>query len=387
MSAITTNNPLAALAAQNNVTENVALEVIDALSPFVSQAGEIARAAEAINVTDATQVSEIRKARTLRLQIKACRVEADKARKGLKETSLKRSQFIDAAGRHVAALIEPVEERLTAMEEFAERAEAARKAALKTEREAQLKPFGVDTSFYQLGDMPEAQFIQLLESTRLAHDAKIAAAKKVEEDRIAAEKAREEEEQRIRDENVRLQREAQERETAARAERERLESEAAEQRRTAEEAAKKEREEAAERLRVAEETARKEREAIEANARAEREAAEATARSEREAIEARAKVEREAAEAEARREREARQRLEAEAEERARVVRELADAERAAAHAAAIAPDKDKLIAWANELQIKPPSLDNATAESIAGRAWDDLMVITARVRNLAASL
>lgn len=311
---------LVKLATECNLAAPIAASIIETYTPILERAGAIAREAEGVIVTDPTQVTEIRKSRELRLKLRAERVAADKARKTLKEESLRRGQFIDAAARHVNALIEPVETRLEEQEKIAERMEAERKARLKAEREEALRPYEPATHLYQLAEMTEPQFAELLALKRKAWDDAQAAARKAEEERAAAERVRAEEEARVRAENERLKREADEREAAARAERERLEAE----------------------RRAAEEANRREREEAERKAQAEREAAEAKLKAEREA--------REKAEAEARRVREAEARRRQEGE--------------AAARAAAMAPDKDKVRAIAAAVRALPmPEVSSPEAQ------------------------
>ena len=79
---------------------------------------------------------------------------------------------------------------------------------LKAEREEALRPFGVNTAFYQLADMPEPDWAALLNSTVAAHRAKEEAAQKAEAERIAKEQAEAAERERIRQENERLRQEA-----------------------------------------------------------------------------------------------------------------------------------------------------------------------------------
>jgi hypothetical protein len=296
---------LAKIVEQNGIAATNARTLVETFQPYFGRADELCAAAVSVKVTDATQVSEIKKSRELRLQIKALRVEAEKSRKTLKEDSLRMGKAIDGINNVLLLQIEPVEKHLEDQEKFAERAEAARKEQLRIARSAALAPYLPDQTAYALGEMTEPAFAQLLEGSRLAHEAKIAAEKKAEADRIAAEEARKAEEARIRAENERL----------------RQEKEAAEAE------ARKERAEAEKKAKEAEEKARKEREAIEAEARKEREA--------RERIEA-----------------ENRAREEAEAK---RVAAEAAQKRKAEA-----APDKAKLTAFA--AHVRTMDLPNVKA-------------------------
>lgn len=310
MSTMTQDNALATIVQQGGLDIAKAGQLIDTLSPFVAEAGDLIREAAGITVTDATQVTQIKAARATRLKLRAVRVKAEEARKSLKSDALKTGQIIDKCANWIKERIEPEEARLQECEDFAERAEGARKAALKASREILLAPFGVDTSYVNLGELADDKFARLLEDSRLAHEARAEAARKQEAERVAAEAARVAEQARLAAENERLRLERAEAEKAAKAERDRAAAEAA----------------------AAAEKARKEREAVEAKAAAERAAHEAVLRKEREARE---QLERDAA------------------TQKAEAVRKAA-AEAAAKRAAERAPDKVKLLAWASALAAVP---------------------------------
>lgn len=312
-------NQLATVAEQNGLAPESAQHLLAAFQPHFATAQELCEQAKGVIVTDATQVTEIKKSRALRLKLKDVRVEADKTRKALKEDSLRTGKAIDGMANVLKFLIEPVEQRLDDQEKIAERMEAERKAALKASREELLRPYGIDTTCYMLGDMTDATFAQLLDSTRTAHVARVESEKKAEADRVAAEAARVAEEKRIKAENERLRVEAEAREKEAEAERKK----------------------AAAALAAEQEKARKEREAIEAKARVEREAAEAVAKKEREA----------------------REKLEAEAAARKRADDAKAAADAKAKKAASLAPDKEKVAALASVVRgIAMPEVKSAEA-------------------------
>lgn len=224
--------------------------LIETFRPLFSQANVLCATAQNLAVTDATHVTEMKRARHLRLALRSVRIDADKARKILKEDSLRRGKAIDGIYNVLEYVVAPVEARLLEMEEFAERAEAARKARVKTTREELLRPYGVDPALYQLGEMSQEAFEQLLEGSRLAHEQRVEASRKAEEARLAIEKAEAEERERIRLENERLKSEAVERAAAALKEREQFEAQA-----------EAERQKAAAARAEAEENVRKEREA------------------------------------------------------------------------------------------------------------------------------
>lgn len=356
------NDQILAVAVQSGLELESAQSLQAAFAPMFAQAEDWRKKVETINITDASQVREMKLARETRLALREIRIHAEHTRKKLKEDSVRKGKAIDGVANVLKFLIEPLEARLLEQEQFAERQEAARKMKLKVDREEQLKPFGVDTTFYALADMPEDAFTALLDGSRAAHEAKLAAAKKAEEDRLARLKAEAEERERIRAENERLKREAEEREAAARAEREAAAAKLAEQKRLADEAAAAERAKAEAARLAAAEQARKEREELAAKARAEQERIEAeNAKKLRQLAFEKAEFERKAAI-----ERAEKEKLEQEAaalrETEARRVR-LA-AEQAAREAAA--PDKEKLIIFAQAVRaLELPEFSTETAKSL----------------------
>lgn len=328
-------NPLARIVQESGIETVKANLIVDTLGPLAIEAADLIQKSKDIIVTDATQVSEMKAACTARKAIKDVRGRAEKGRKELKSDVLVLSRLIDSCGNLIKDECEKAETRLQESEEFAIRKEAERKAATKKAREAILAPFGIDVTFYNLADMPEATFTELLESTRLAAEAKKAAAKKAEDDRLAAIAAKAEEDRLLREERDRLAREAAEKEAALKAERERVNRERM----------------------AAEATAKAERDAIEAKGRKEREAIAEADRKERLALQAKADTERQKAEAKAKAEREAAaKKLAAEQAARKRV--ESASADLLAALKSALADE----AGWRERAKA---AIDKAEAEEL----------------------
>lgn len=340
-----------------NAPDNDTLKRADTLSiwkDFRAKFETLKATAETLVVKDERDVATIRLATETRKQLKAVRCAVENKRVELVEGLKKDAKKIDNAAKEIRLLIEPLEERMREQEEFAERAAAARKQQLATDRGQMLQPFGLNSAAYNLGEMAEEDWTALFDGLKSAHESKLAAAKKAEEERAAKAKAEAEERERQRLENERLKKEAGEREAQMKAEREKAERERKE----------------------AEESARKERDAIEAAAKAERARIEAKHREEEAKAAALAKKEREAQAEKARKEREELQRkFEAEQKKQAeeRAAREKVEAElRAKQEAeemhqarlaeekiiAAKAPDREKLLALAGQIRALPfPSL------------------------------
>lgn len=364
---------LAVVFSDNQIALDDAKYLYGAFAPSLATAKELVAQAVGLTVTDATQVTQIKASRALRLKLKEVRVEAEKVRKALKEDSLRRGRVIDGMNAAILMIVKPVEDRLEEQEKFAERKEEERKAALKKSREDLLAPFGIDTSFYSLAEMPEPTFAQLFDSSRMAHESRLAAQAKAEADRIAAEAARIAEEKRIREENerLRLEQEAKDKELAAErrnAEHERLAAEARERAIRAE----------------SEQKALAERQAVEAREKA----AKAKAKAERDAIEAKARQEREKIEAQAKADRDAREKLERDAE--ARRQQEAADIAAAAEakRIAAAAPDHDKLVAFAATVRaLEVPAVSTSEAKIIANEIAAKVKAMAVWIKAQAAKL
>lgn len=332
---------------ESGVESETALAINTALSPFFMQAQEWQAKVEG--------VTDPKIARASRLTLKGIRVEAKKVHESLKASVLQRSRAIDAAYKTIENAIAPLELKLDEIEKAEARAEAERRARLAIDRASQLQPFGVDARFFNLAEMPDEGFAQLLDSSRSAHAAKIAAAKKAEEDRIARE---------IAEATARAERErvAAEERAKVQAENERLRAEAV----AREEAAQKESEKAA-----------REKKAAEAKAKAEREAYAETVR----AAEEKARAEREAAQAALKAEREAREKIEAENRAKAEAEKRRQADELARLLAAEAAPDREKLRTFAKLVRtLEVPTMSTASGKHIAG-------VITKEIAKLAAEI
>lgn len=343
---------LLAVVEQNQIGDDTALSLQRSFAPLFKNARCVIEKSRTITVTDASQKVEIKVAREYRLALKNIRVESDKKRRALKEESLRMGRAIDGFHAILLSFTQAEETRLQEQEDFVARQEAVRKAQLKLDREKALAPFGIDTAFYNLADMTDQGFAQLLENTQAAHVVKQEQAQKAEEERIRLENERLREQQRMMQENARLKKEREEQEAAAKAERERLEAIAAKER---------------EKARAAAEQARKEKEAAEAeHQRKLGEERKVAAEKQRQADEA------------SRKEREARKRLEQEKRDREAAEEKKRQEEAEAAERAAAAPDRVKFIALAAAIL----KLDVPKASSRKGKLLR--MAITEKVRELA---
>lgn len=242
-------NQLQVIVKESGLEQTKAKYLLDNFTEYFKLADEWAIKAKSIVVTNESQQADMSMARVGRLFLREKRIAIEKARKELKEQSLREGKAIDGIANVLKALIVPIEEYLEKQEKFIEFKQAAE-----------------------------------------AEAARIEAEKKAEEERIAKEKAEREEQERIRLENERLKKEAEAREAQAKKDKEAAEK----KQRELEEKARAEREEAARKQAELEEKAAKEREAAKRKLEAERANAEAA----RIEAEKKAKAERDKAEAE-----------------------------------------------------------------------------------------
>lgn len=227
--------------------------LLENFTGFFDQAKEWEMKAKSLVVTDASQVAEMRLAREARLALKEIRVNAEKRRKDLKEQSLREGRAVDGIANVIKALIVPIEEHLEKQEKFAEFEEQRKKDALLAERVAQLRDYVQDTNLYNLADMTEQGFTELLESSKIAFEARKEAERKAEEARLEKERLAREEQERTKEENERLRKEA----DAERAEKERIQRELDDKKRAEEKAARDAKEKADAEKKAADEALRK----------------------------------------------------------------------------------------------------------------------------------
>lgn len=379
-------------AAQTGLEKQSTETLVEAFRPIFSKAREAIAAAAGVaeSVKDATCVREIMRSRTCRLALRKIRLESDETREKHKKHALLYGRAVDGFHNILMADLSPVETALKNAEDIAERAEAKRLADLKAAREAELVPLLDEPLLGNLADLSEADYMKKLSNAKLLRQAKLDAAAKVEADRKAKEEADRIERERIAAENATLKAEVEAREAAYKAEREAtrqaVEKKLADERAEAARVAAEIKAKADAAAKAAAEEAARERAEIEAKAKAEAarvaEIAKLEAEKERQALlrkhaeeqaiaklaaekaakersEIEAKAKRDAGEA-------AKARAELAAKEKAEVAERarqeaLAEKSRAEAKAAAAAPDKAKIKAFAGVVRtLQVPALTNA---------------------------
>src|SRR5438105_901045 len=104
---LVTENPLQLAAKTSGLDIKGAASIIDSFQPLFNQAEEWRKKVEAINITDVSQVREMKLARETRLALKEIRVNTEHARKKLKENCLREGKAIEGIANVIKFLIEP----------------------------------------------------------------------------------------------------------------------------------------------------------------------------------------------------------------------------------------------------------------------------------------
>lgn len=364
-------NKLATIAQANDISMAIALPIIEAFTPFYDAALRGVEVAKSITVENADDQAGMKLAHDTRLKIGKVRTGSDKVRKKEKDTYLRMGRAIDGIHSTIAEICEAEENRLFAMETTAIREREERLAAIKAKREAEISPYlGVQIIHYDLMNMPEAAYGELLAGSKLAHEAKVAEAARVEAERVAAEKAKAETAKKLAEENEKLR---------ALAAEEKRKHDAAMQ--AAADAAAEERRKATEAARLAAVKVEADKRAEADRVRVERENREAIEKRQRqEANEARIKAER-AADAE----RAERLNAEGELALRKQAEQRAVEQKKAAEAAAVNAPDNAKLLALAATLEaVVLPICTGADAKALIEKVRTNMIAVVTKLKGAA---
>lgn len=179
----------------NKITRTEVFSVLAEFGMSVSL-GEVAEKADAIVVTDRTQTALMKQARELRLTLRKERLRLEQKRIAVKEPFLRRVQIIDGIGKTIRDLFEEKEKHLLAQEKFIELDDARIAAEKQADRIAALTAFEYEPTVEQMtgcefGKMTDAEWDAFYTATKNAYDerkaaeAAEAAAKRIEDERLA----------------------------------------------------------------------------------------------------------------------------------------------------------------------------------------------------------
>lgn len=321
------NNQLVLMVEQSGLDVSKSESLIKSFAGFYQQASQLVEECKNILVTDESQKEEMVLAHDFRMKLANLRTkEIEPTRIKLKEQSLREGKAIDGISNILKALIVPVEEHLEKQEKFAEFKEAERKAGLYGERVEKLSKYVTDVTLYNIKDMADEVFENLLSGCKTSWEKAREDEAKAETERLATIETNRLEQEKIRLENDKLRKEAEEKEKAMAIER-----------------AKQ-----ADKIRKLNE----EKEKVEAKLRAEKEAQEKKQAEEKAVADAKIKTEEEAK------------------------------------HKALLAPDKEKLLELANIIdKIEMPNVASDSAGSVIKETKEVLSHLTNLIREKSKTL
>ena len=132
-------NELEIIIEQNALEPSKAKYILEQFQGFFGVADEWAAKAKTLVVTNASQTTEMELAREGRLFLRDKRIAIEKARKDLKEQSLREGKAIDGISNVLKALIVPIEEYLERQEKFVELQEEAKLEVKRQEIERRME--------------------------------------------------------------------------------------------------------------------------------------------------------------------------------------------------------------------------------------------------------
>ena len=156
-------------------------------APYMQKVNEVMEMASKINKTNPT-AEDAKKARQYRLMLVPNRTSAEKLKDAEKATLLIETNLIQSLFNVVKNTSQLTENELMEVEKYQERVEAEAKAKLKSERETELSQYCENVSLFPLGEMTAEAYEQLLNGQKLSYEAKLAAEKAAEEERLHKEK-------------------------------------------------------------------------------------------------------------------------------------------------------------------------------------------------------
>lgn len=132
-------NQLQVIVKESGLEPTKAKFILEQFQNYFILADEWTIKAKTLVVTDASQTTEMEMARTGRLFLREKRIAVEKARKDLKEQSLREGKAIDGIANVLKALIVPIEEYLEHQERFVEIQEEAKLEAKRLEIERRME--------------------------------------------------------------------------------------------------------------------------------------------------------------------------------------------------------------------------------------------------------
>lgn len=177
---------LAVVVASSPLEKTKAQQLKEIFMPYLDKMSEVEKKIKLINA-DNPGKEDIAIARQIRLALKDNRVAAEKMKDDKKASILIEGRLIDSLYGVINNTSKGLELQLQNIEKAAEIAEIKRKQALAIERSELLNIYEIDLTGYDLGAMSDATFAQLLENTKIGHEKRLEDKRIEEELRIQRE--------------------------------------------------------------------------------------------------------------------------------------------------------------------------------------------------------
>lgn len=163
--------------------------LLSSFAPFFAEAKELVKEGRSLEVTDVNDDEGMKKAREIRRKLQDIRTKGvEVTRKELKEQSLRESRAIDGMANVIKAIIVPVEKHLMEQEKYKELQEEKLLLERYQKRIDLLSQYVDDVTLYKIKEMSDEAFEKLLGDAKLAHEAKVEAERKAEEERLEQER-------------------------------------------------------------------------------------------------------------------------------------------------------------------------------------------------------
>jgi hypothetical protein len=196
----------------SQVTPEKRQEVTKAITDVMVRVNDWKKQSDELVIKDHTDIEAMQAADQARLEVKAARTKIFdpifKAKREEIQFQKRDYDLIDKlwlkAQQVSEIMLKDIEKTLEYKANTAERYNHELKAKLKESRETELKQWVENTMFYNLSDMSEEQFQQLLESSKIAYENKLKADELAEKERLQKIETDRIEQEHIRKENEKL---------------------------------------------------------------------------------------------------------------------------------------------------------------------------------------
>lgn len=200
-------NQLTVIVKESGLEPTKAQFILDKFQDYFAIASEWEIKVKTLIVSRADQKAEMEMARTGRLFLREKRITIENARKGLKEQALREGKAIDGIANVLKALIVPLEEYLDKQEHFVEIQEEKKREAVRLEIEKRIEDERIAKEKADAEALEKARLEnEKLKAEAIEQEKKSAAERKEQEVILAKERAKAETERRDQEKKLQAER-------------------------------------------------------------------------------------------------------------------------------------------------------------------------------------